>query len=183
MINIIFKYFWIFVLGCTIGFVYETILEYFQTGLIFSKQELVFFPFICVYGMGAIVFSVIANSYKNMSVIFLISAFLGGVLEYLYSFFEEKLFGTISWNYSNAILNIDGRTTILYCIGWGILGVIYARFVYPKISKFLKNQKSKVYFIISTVAIILIIIVISITTLSSIRYYQRRCGKSSNRFI
>ena len=98
-------------------------------------------------------------------------------------FFEEKLFGTISWNYSNAILNIDGRTTILYCIGWGILGVIYARFVYSKISKILKNQKTKVYFIISVVAITLVIIDITITTLSSIRYYQRRCGIGNNSFI
>ncbi|MFR1475096.1 MAG: putative ABC transporter permease [Hydrogeniiclostridium mannosilyticum] len=44
-------------------------------------------------------------------------------MEYIFSWAQEKLFGTISWEYSNEALNINGRTSIWYafagaCFPW-----------------------------------------------------------------
>lgn len=60
---------------------------------------------------------------------------MGGTLEYLCSFFQEILFGTISWNYSDLFLNLNGRTSILYCFYWGIIAVVFLKVVYPWLQK------------------------------------------------
>lgn len=169
-----YKYFWIFIIGSIIGFLYESILEFIQPGRIFSKQELIYGPFTVVYGLGAIVFSVVGKKFKNVSVIFLITAFFGGVLEFLYSFFQERFFGTVSWDYSDALTNIDGRTTILYAIGWGILGVIYIRAIYPFLSKCIEYIPRKIALPITWIMIIFMLFNINITIFPSVRQFERR---------
>lgn len=52
--------------------------------------------------------------------IFLVTAILGGVTEYIGSYAQEKLFGTISWDYSHLPFNLNGRTSLLHCTYWGI---------------------------------------------------------------
>lgn len=169
-----YKYFWIFIIGSIIGFLYEVMLEYVHTGSVFSKQELIFGPFTIVYGMGAVIYTIVASRFKNMTVLFLITAFFGGVLEFLYSFFEERFFGTISWDYTGLISNIDGRTTILYSIGWGILGIIYIKWIYPILSRFIESIPRKIAIPITWFAIIFMTFNIVITIFSSVRQYERR---------
>lgn len=169
-----YKYFWIFIIGSIIGFLYEVMLEYVHTGSVFSKQELIFGPFTIVYGMGAVIYTIVASKFKNMTVLFLITAFFGGVLEFLYSFFEERFFGTISWDYTGLISNIDGRTTILYSIGWGILGIIYIKCIYPILSRFIESIPRKIAIPITWLAIIFMVFNIVITIFSSVRQYERR---------
>ncbi len=169
-----YKYFWIFIIGSIIGFLYEVMLEYVHTGSVFSKQELIFGPFTIVYGMGAVIYTIVASKFKNMTVLFLITAFFGGVLEFLYSFFEERFFGTISWDYTGLISNIDGRTTILYSIGWGILGIIYIKWIYPILSRFIESIPRKIAIPITWLAIIFMVFNIVITIFSSVRQYERR---------
>ncbi len=169
-----YKYFWIFIIGSIIGFLYEVMLEYIHTGNIFSKQELIFGPFTVVYGIGAVIYTIVASKFKNMGVLFLITAFFGGVLEFLYSFFEERFFGTLSWDYTGLVSNIDGRTTILYSIGWGILGILYIRWIYPLLSKFIESIPKKVAIPITWLAIMFMVFNIIITVFSSVRQYERR---------
>lgn len=60
---------------------------------------------------------------------------LVGAIEYLCSYFQELCFGTVSWDYSNMFLNIGGRTSLLFCFCWGILGVLFVKFVLPLLQK------------------------------------------------
>ena len=41
--------------------------------------------------------------------IFLITMILGGITEYVCSYIQEKVFGTISWDYSYLIFNIKSN--------------------------------------------------------------------------
>lgn len=70
-----YKYFYVFTIGCIIGYIYETIIEYIQTGTFVNKQELIFGPFVTVYGIGMLVFTIVASRIKNTSALFLITAF------------------------------------------------------------------------------------------------------------
>ncbi len=178
-----YKYFLIFCIFSIVGFLYETILDYFQNGSICNKQELLFGPFTIVYGIGAVIFTVVSKKFKNMSVIFFISAFFGGMLEYFYSFFQEKFYGSISWDYSNAITNIDGRTTLIYAIGWGILGVIYVKWLYPFVSRYIEKIPKKVGTIVVWLLIIFMAINIVLTCMVSVRQYKRKNGKPANNNI
>ena len=57
--------------------------------------------------------------------------FLGGGFEYLCSLFQEKVFGTVSWDYSHQMFNIGGRTSLKYMIIWGVLALIVVKVIYP----------------------------------------------------
>ena len=59
-------------------------------------------------------------------------------MEYVCSYIQEVVFGTISWDYSNMAFNLNGRTSLLHCIFWGVCGVFYVIVAYPFILNFLK---------------------------------------------
>ena len=106
-----------------------------QNGHFVSKQGLIYGPFSQVYGIGLVIYYlVIPNNKKNIE-IFLISMFLGGIVEYIFSYLQETFFGTISWDYSNLLFNINGRTSLLHCIYWGIGGILFSKYIRPQIGK------------------------------------------------
>ena len=75
-----YKYFWIFIIGSIIGFLYEVMLEYVHTGSVFSKQELIFGPFTIVYGMGAVAYYLLISKVKDPKEAFFSGAIMGGIL-------------------------------------------------------------------------------------------------------
>ena len=54
------EYFWIFLLGSVVGFVYENLLMW-SRGNWHLRQGLIYGPFIPVYGVGLLVFYIIAK--------------------------------------------------------------------------------------------------------------------------
>lgn len=131
----IVKLFCVFVIGSIIGYLLEMIVGFVQNGHFVSKQGLIYGPFSQVYGIGLVIYYlVIPNNKKNIE-IFLISMFLGGIVEYIFSYLQETFFGTISWDYSNLLFNINGRTSLLHCIYWGIGGILFLKYIRPQIEK------------------------------------------------
>ncbi len=131
----IVKLFCVFVIGSIIGYLLEMIVGLVQNGHFVSKQGLIYGPFSQVYGIGLVIhYLVIPNNKKNIE-IFLISMFLGGIVEYIFSYLQETFFGTISWDYSNLLFNINGRTSLLHCIYWGIGGILFSKYIRPQIEK------------------------------------------------
>ena len=134
-INLIIKIFWIFVIGSIFGFFAEIIYGAVYTRTIVFRQGLVYGPFIQVYGMGAIAYFILTSKIKDPTKAFFSGMIMGGMLEYVCSFLQEIFFGTISWDYSNLFLNLNGRTSIVYCFYWGIIAVVFLKVVYPLIQK------------------------------------------------
>ena len=169
------KLFWIFVFGCIMGYVMEVIFNFVRTGEFETRQGLIYGPFAPVYGIGTLAFYLILPKFKKMWQVFLVSGVLGGVTEYLCSYFQEKLFGTISWDYSNEFLNFNGRTSILYCLVWGALGVVFIKFVYPYFNKIFDRVLYKIGTkVITAFAVVFMIFNISISSLAAQREYERR---------
>lgn len=94
-----FRLFWIFIIGSVVGFIYENILVLFQKGHFELRQGLLYCPLIPVYGVGAVIYELIVPKMKNTVEVFVDTMFLGGVTEYICSYLQEVLFGTISWDY------------------------------------------------------------------------------------
>lgn len=90
----IIKLFWIFLIGSIIGYIIEMIVGLVQNGHFVSRQGLLFGPFIQVYGVGLVIYYLVISNIKqkNYIKIFFISMLLGGIVEYLFSFFQEVLF-------------------------------------------------------------------------------------------
>ena len=81
-----------------------------------------------------------AKTEKPVFKTFLYTSLAGGIVEYLISFLQETFTNSVSWDYSQKLLNINGRTTIIFMMFWGLLGVIFVYIIYP----FLSNSIEKI---------------------------------------
>ena len=112
----IVKIFWIFVLGSIFGFFAEMLYALVYTRTIEVRQGLIYGPFIQIYGIGAVAYYILITNIQDPKKAFISGMIMGGALEYLCSFFQEIFFGTISWDYSNSFMNLNGRTNLIYCV-------------------------------------------------------------------
>lgn len=168
------KVFWIFIIGSILGFLIETLVAFIQNGHFVSRQGLIFGPFIQVYGLGLVIFYLIIPNAKTNVQVFIVSFVLGGIIEYLFSYFQEKYFGTVSWDYSNLIFNLNGRTSLLHCIYWGTGGLIFMKLIYPLLSNLDKIYKNIYFKAVTVFLVIFMTFNISITSLASQRQLERR---------
>lgn len=179
----IIKLFWVFIIASIIGCVVETVVCIVQKGHFEIRQGVIYGPFIPVYGAGAVLFYIIvpiitgatANNTKEISniKIFIYTMILGGVTEYLFSYGQECLFGTISWDYSSIPFNINGRTSLLHCIYWGIGGILFIKLLYPYIENLTNKINMKRLTLATTCLAIFMIYNISISMLAGQRQMER----------
>ncbi len=183
-------YFWIFLLASVIGTYYEEILHivnYFMKHHTFhySRRSGLFWgPISPVYGFGAVLFLfILGRKERSKPKLFVWSAIIGGLAEYLMSIAQELLTGTTSWDYSDKFLNIQGRTTIPYMLGWGLAGLILVAWVYPKIVKLLSKIPEKPYKIITSILFVLVFVDILITWTAVARKEMKDRGIEPYTFI
>lgn len=140
------KLFWIFMVGNVAGFALETVYALVVPPHQFQlRVSVVFGPFILVYGLGAVVITLFLYKMYNQRdvLIFIASMFIGGSFEYLCSFFQQAIFGTVSWEYSDSVLNVSGRTNLMYAFFWGVLGLLWVKDLYPVLSRWIERIPPK----------------------------------------
>lgn len=145
------KLFFIFLIGSVFGTIYEDILIYLQTyfatgtGVWMLHRGVIYGPFNVIYGFGAaaMCWFLLRKKYTNWQ-IFIYSALLGGVVEFMLSFLQETFTGTTSWDYSGQLLDIYGRTTIPIMAFWGVLGLLLVKFIYPACSDLIERIPPRV---------------------------------------
>ncbi len=168
--------FWIFIIGSVFGFIAEMLYSTIFTRTLVIRQGLIYGPFVQVYGMGAVAYYLLIRKVKEPKDAFLAGMIMGGILEYLCSFFQEILFGTISWDYSNMFFNLNGRTCLLYCFYWGIIAVAFLKVVYPGLQKLGPLLHRKSIKILTVFLIVFMIFDISISSMAAARQTDRRKG-------
>ena len=131
----ILKIFLIFFIGSIFGFLLEIIYGLLMDKILVFRKGLIYGPFIQVYGIGAVFYYLLICKVKEPKKLFIIGFVMGGILEYIFSFLQEVIFGTISWDYSGMFLDLNGRTSFLYCFFWGLIGVVYLKLLFPWIEK------------------------------------------------
>ena len=168
--------FWLFVIASFLGCIFEILVLFFRKGYFETRQGLVYGPFIQVYGIGAILYYIVLNKIHNKSTfkVFIITAIIGGITEYIFSFLQEKIFGTISWDYSYLPFNINGRTSLLHCSYWGIGGIIFIKLLIPILEKLKEKIDNKFIKIFTIVFAIFIFLDIIISYMAGIRETERR---------
>lgn len=128
-----YRLFWIFVIGCFLGVVIETFWCMVRYHKLESRKGLVWGPFNLVYGFGALVMTLglWRVMHQRAVVVFAAGTFLGGAYEYICSVIQEKLLGTVSWDYRGFLWNLHGRINLIYCFFWGILALGWTKGLYP----------------------------------------------------
>ena len=173
-----YKLFWIFFIGCFGGVVIETIFCLITRGHYESRTGLLIGPFNLVYGLGALALSYTLYKFRNRSAS---HAFFGGfvvgsIIEYLCSWFQEMVFGSVSWDYSRFPFNLDGRICLLYSLFWGILGILWIKTIYPRMSVWILLIPNKVGKILSWLLVVFMLFNSIFTAIVVYRWTRRDDG-------
>ncbi|WP_165045279.1 MULTISPECIES: putative ABC transporter permease [unclassified Adlercreutzia] len=172
-----FNLFWIFVVCCFLGLVIE--LVYHMTVVDFGHYQdragLLYGPFSPIYGVGATLLTIALNRFydRNVFMIFVVSAIVGGAFEFFVSWFMQYAFGIQAWDYSGTFLNIDGRTNFKFMCMWGVLGVIWIKLCLPRLLKLVNLIPWNLRYVVTAVCAALMIVDCTLTLVAFDRWYGR----------
>lgn len=169
----------IYMLGGLVGTLWETVLNLCKgRGFVFCNGS-IFTPFNLVYGFGALFVILCLHNRTSWREVYWIGALGGGLVEYVLSFLEEKILGTRSWDYSDRLLNLNGRTTLIYMAFWGFLCVVVIFAIYQPLNRLLGGIPAKARKIIAIVMAVVILLDLAVTVGALFRYTARSAGNAA----
>lgn len=173
-----FNIFWIFVLGCVVGVVIETIYHFILFGGYENRTGMLYGPFSPIYGFGAVLMTVALNRFykKSFILIFFLTAVIGGAFEYAVSWFMEFAFGIVAWDYTGTFLSLDGRTNFMYMVMWGVLGCIWIKLLLPYVLKLINLIPWNWRYAVTSVCAVLMIANGILTLGAYDSWFQRQAG-------
>lgn len=186
--NLIF----IYLLSALAGNVYETVMFLFRRRKFVFSNGSITTPFNFVYGIGAV--AICASTIwvsDHWWAVMLSGALLGGIVEYILSFLEEKILHTRTWDYRYMKFNVNGRTGLLPIAVWGALSLLVLYGVYFPLVRhivepyFLSTpSRAQTYHTVLIVLICYCAFDLLLTTFVVMRYQRRNNGvPARNGFI
>ena len=116
-------YFLLFMIYAILGWCMEVTCKLIQYKRFINRGFLIG-PYCPIYGYGAILITFLFKKYTNDPVIlFFMAIIICGTLEYLTSYFMEKIFKARWWDYSQKKFNINGRVCLNTIVPFGLLGL------------------------------------------------------------
>lgn len=137
-------------------------------------------PICPIYGFGAcIMFLFLGNLKNNTILLFLISFTVLTLWEYIVGVLLEKIFNTKYWDYSDHKFNFQGRICLTNSIYWGILGILFIKFIHPFVQNILGKIDIKLLNFIIIIATITFIvdIIVSIIKVKNIKVNLQKVEK------
>lgn len=135
-------YFFIYAI---LGWLLETVYCIVTLG-VFNKRGFLYGPVCPIYGFGAIILIQCLKNVKTNTVgKFFIAMIAFTAFEYVVSVVLEELFGLRWWDYTNEVLNFQGRISLPFSMAWGIIGVIFVEKIHP----FVKSKVERYTILIS----------------------------------
>ncbi len=126
-------------------------------------------PFCPIYGFGAIIMLLFLNTFENNSILLFFIAFVVlSLWEYLVGVLLEKFFSTKYWDYSDHKFNYKGRICLANSIAWGMLGVLFIKYIHPFIENIIGYVDST-YLAIATTIIICVILIDAIINIVKVK--------------
>ena len=130
-------------------------------------------PICPIYGVGVMLVVELLDPYRdNLVLLYILSAVLVTVLEWVTGFLLEKIFHHKWWDYSNMPLNLNGYVCLLFSLIWGVACVVIVYFIHPLTAGLLSLIPELIAAVISIVLCIglaadLVVTVISVCKLNS----------------
>lgn len=129
-----YQYLIIFLVASVLGLVIETVYTLITFGIFESRVGLVWGPFSPLYGVGAVLLTVVLWPLRKRPAwqLFLYSAFLGGILEQTAGWSMEHFAHLQSWTYLGLPDHITQWVAWRFLVMWGVLGVVWCRAIMPE---------------------------------------------------
>jgi len=166
--------FWIFLLASFWGCIGETLFMLLTTGRLQNRSGVLYGPFSLVWGLGAVLFTLLFHSLAQRRRLFWAGALLGTCYEYLCSWLQEMFFGSCFWDYSHLPFNLNGRVNLLFSAFWGAAAVLWRRQLYPRLRRRLDSARPSRCLTVILAALMAGNIALSAAAL--VRMDRRQCG-------
>lgn len=117
-------YYLLFMIYATLGWIMEVTCKLIQYKRFINRGFLIG-PYCPIYGYGALLITILLHKYTNDPVVlFVMAIVVCGTLEYLTSYFMEKIYKARWWDYSQKKFNINGRVCLGTIVPFGLLGLL-----------------------------------------------------------
>ena len=157
-LELISKYFLLFIIYSFAGWVMETLWVSWCNKRLVDRGFLIG-PYCPIYGFGALLIVLFLGKLSFSPVlVFLMTVFVCGALEYFASWIMEKIFKARWWDYSNVKFNLNGRICLKNLIAFGVMGLAVIYIINPNleiwIDYFINKENLRVFaFVLWTVFI------------------------------
>ena len=132
-LELISKYFILFIIYSFVGWVMETLWVSWCNRRLVDRGFLIG-PYCPIYGFGALLIVLLLNKLAFSPIlVFLMTVFVCGALEYFASWIMEKIFKARWWDYSNVKFNLNGRICLKNLIAFGIMGIAVIYVINPNL--------------------------------------------------
>jgi uncharacterized membrane protein len=173
-----FLLFWIYMLVSVVGLFVETAVSYPIYGVWKDRAGLVLGPFSPIYGLGAVILTVLLNRFRSgpSAVLFAVASLIGGVFEYCAGVFWERMFGFVAWNYSDQPFNIGGYTCLGISLCWGFIGLVWMKWLFPIVVRLIELIPPSVRGWLTAVACAFMVADIAMTLMAFSCWFDRQAG-------
>ena len=146
--------FLLFLCYSIIGWMIECLCVTFLEKRIVLDRGFLLGPYCPIYGCGGVLAYLLLTRYQEDPItLFILAAVGASVLEYVTSYFMEKIFKARWWDYSDRRFNLEGRVCLGNTVLFGALGLIFIYILNPYIIEVLKSIPNNVLFIISLISL------------------------------
>lgn len=130
-------------------------------------------PIVPIYGVGAIVVSLLFSPEERYISIFFEGAFVACFIEYITSWAMEKLYHRRWWDYSDKAFNVNGRVCLEGFLVFGLFSVIAVKFIQPALLHKILQYHSTILIIIAT-ALTTLFIIDFVCTIIALTHLEQR---------
>lgn len=145
-------FFLMFVVFSIAGWLIEVSLKYIQFHRFINRGFLIG-PYCPIYGSGAVLVTIAvhlcAGTDAGYIETFLLSFLFCGALEYLVSWYMEKIFHARWWDYSDKPMNLEGRIWIGNLILFGLGGVFIVKLIAPWLFSLFEKVPQRILYALS----------------------------------
>lgn len=112
-----------------------------------------------IYGFGAIIMLLFLNQFENKPLLlFFISMIILTIWEYAVGVLLEKIFKTKYWDYSNHKFNFQGRICLINSTYWGVLGVVFVKYIHPFIQGIISKVNIQILYYTSSIILLVFLV-------------------------
>lgn len=165
----VFIYIAMFLIYSFLGWIMEVIVTY-PNYKKFVNRGFLIGPVVPIYGSGAMLITLLLSRYEKEPItLFFMAVIVCSFLEYLTSYFMEKIFKTRWWDYSNESFNVNGRICLKNMIAFGLLALLAIYVTNPFIVNILEKIDP---FLLKVIVSILSVLFLTDLVISAIIIYS-----------
>ena len=132
-----------FIVYSFLGWIMESIVRSIAEKKIINTGFLIG-PICPIYGIGAIIITSFLSQFQNnLILLFIIAIVVLTTWEYLVGIILEKMFNTKYWDYSDQKFNFQGRICLVNSICWGVLAVVFIKYIHPSVQQIISRIDSR----------------------------------------